>query len=131
MKNIQVSAAIIIKQINNQKFVLATQRAYGEFKGGWEFPGGKVEEGEDPKRALLREIKEELDADITIIEFFDKVEYGYPNFILHMNCYIAELNSNIKLIEHKDAKWLKRDELFDVEWLPADIDIVNKLKTKI
>lgn len=125
MKTISVVAAIIKK--DNR--ILATQRGYGEFKGGWEFPGGKVESGETPENALVREIKEELDTSIEVLEYFDTVEYDYPNFHLSMKCYICSVVSGkLELLEHEDARWLDRDSLSSVEWLPADLDLIEKLK---
>ena len=125
MKTINVVAAIIIK--DNKIF--ATQRGYGEFKDGWEFPGGKVELGEAPENAIVREIKEELDTVIEVIEYFDTVEYDYPNFHLSMKCYICTVVSGkLDLLEHEAAKWLDKDSLDSVAWLPADLGLVDKLK---
>ena len=125
MKTINVVAAIIIK--DNKIF--ATQRGYGEFKDGWEFPGGKVEQGEAPENAIVREIKEELDTVIEVKEYFDTVEYDYPNFHLSMKCYICTVVSgNFELLEHEAAKWLDKDSLDSVAWLPADLGLVDKLK---
>ena len=125
MKTINVVAAIIIK--NNKVF--ATQRGYGDFKDGWEFPGGKVEEGETPQEALTREIREELAADIWVGELFDTVEYDYPEFHLSMKCYICELVSEeMELKEHEAARWLGRGELDTVDWLPADKGLIEGLK---
>ena len=125
MKTINVVAAIIIK--DNKIF--ATQRGYGEFKDGWEFPGGKVEQGEAPENAIVREIKEELDSVIEVIEYFDTVEYDYPNFHLSMKCYICTVVSGkLELLEHEAAKWLDKDSLDSVAWLPADLGLVDKLK---
>lgn len=125
MKTINVVAAIIIK--DNKIF--ATQRGYGEFKDGWEFPGGKVEQGEAPENAIVREIKEELDTVIEVIEHFDTVEYDYPNFHLSMKCYICTVVSGkLELLEHEAAKWLDKDSLDSVAWLPADLGLVDKLK---
>ena len=132
MKNIEVVAAVIKK--DNK--ILATQRGYGEFKGGWEFPGGKPEIGESKEDALKREIKEELNADINVNDYICTVEYDYPNFHLTMHTYYCTLLSN-KLenvyhdkdkLEHEDMKWLTKDELDSVNWLNADIEIVNYLK---
>ena len=125
MKTINVVAAIIIK--DNKIF--ATQRGYGEFKDGWEFPGGKVEQGEAPENAIVREIKEELDTVIEVKEYFDTVEYDYPNFHLSMKCYICTVVSGkLELLEHEAAKWLDKDSLDSVAWLPADLVLVDKLK---
>lgn len=125
MKTINVVAAIIIK--DNKIF--ATQRGYGEFKDGWEFPGGKVEKGETPENAIVREIKEELDTEIKVKEYFDTVEYDYPNFHLSMKCYICSvLSGKLELLEHEAAKWLDKDSLDSIAWLPADLGLVDKLK---
>ncbi len=128
MKTTNVVAAIIIK--DNKLF--ATQRGYGDFKDGWEFPGGKVEEGETPEEALVREIREELDAEIRVGELFDTVEYDYPDFHLSMNCYICELASEeMTLKEHEAAKWLTCDTLDTVEWLPADLGLIGGLEKRL
>ena len=132
MKVVEVVAAVIRK--DNK--ILATQRGYGDFKGGWEFPGGKPEEGETKEQALIREIKEELNADIKVEDYICTVEYDYPNFHLTMHTYFCSLLSdNLELLyhdeeklEHEDMKWLNKDNLDTVEWLGADIEIVNKLK---
>lgn len=130
MKTIRVVAAII-KAVNEsgEPVIFATQRGYGEFQGGWEFPGGKIEVGESPQEALRREIIEELDTEITIGELVDTVEYDYPNFHLSMDCFWCEvLSGNLILKEHEDARWLLKEQLDDVEWLPADITLVEKIK---
>lgn len=125
MKQIHVVAAIILQDGK----VFATQRGYGEFKDGWEFPGGKVEEGESEADALIREIQEELDTQIEVGEQFHHVEYDYPLFHLSMSCYICHvISGDLTLKEHESARWLSKEELFDVEWLPADIEVINKLK---
>ena len=125
MKTIKVVAAIIKK--NDRIF--ATQRGYGDFKDGWEFPGGKVEEGETPEEALVREIKEELDADIRVGRLLDTVEYDYPGFHLSMKCFMCELISEeVILKEHEAARWLTRAELDTVDWLPADLSLIEKIK---
>lgn len=126
MKTIKVAAAIIKK--NNKIF--ATRRGYGEFAGFWEFPGGKVEPGETARQALVREIKEELDAKIKVGELFWVVEYDYPQFHLSMDCYFCELvGDKMTLLEHSAGKWLAGDELFRVDWLPADQGLIERLKT--
>ena len=125
MKTLNVVAAIIVK--DNALF--ATQRGYGEFKDGWEFPGGKVEAGELPQDALVREIREELDAEIEVGELIHTVEYDYPQFHLSMRCYICSLKSGkLTLLEHEAAKWLTKDTLDSVEWLPADAGVIQKIK---
>ena len=130
MKTIRVVAAVI--KATNEKgdpMIFATQRGYGDFKGGWEFPGGKIEEGETPKEALVREIKEELETEIAVGELIDTIEYDYPTFHLSMDCFWAEIVSgDLVLKEHEAAKWLTRDELNSVEWLPADIGLIEKLR---
>lgn len=124
MKTIRVVAAIIVE---NDK-IFATQRGYGEFKGGWEFPGGKIEDGETPQQALVREIQEELDTEIEVGDLVDRVEYDYPQFHLSMDCFLCKIRSGkLVLKEHEDAKWLRKDELGSVEWLPADEDLIEKL----
>jgi 8-oxo-dGTP diphosphatase len=124
MKTIEVVAAII----KYENKIMATQRGYGEFAGGWEFPGGKMEAGETPELALIREIKEELETDIEILRYVDTVEYDYPNFHLTMHCYLCTIKSDeLVLNEHKSAKWLTKDELNSVEWLPADTGLVEKI----
>ncbi|MCI9565989.1 MAG: 8-oxo-dGTP diphosphatase MutT [Eubacterium sp.] len=124
MKTIRVVAAIIVKKDR----IFATQRGYGEFKGGWEFPGGKIEEGETPQQALIREIREELDTEIEVSELVERVEYDYPQFHLSMDCFLCKIKSGkLVLKEHEDAKWLRRDELGSVEWLPADEGLVEKI----
>lgn len=133
MKTIRVVAAII-KAVNNngEPIVFATQRGYGDLKGGWEFPGGKIEEGETPREALKREIMEELETEITVGELIDTIEYDYPTFHLSMDCFWAEIVSgDLVLIEHKAAKWLTKDELDSVDWLPADITLIDKIREVI
>lgn len=128
MKIKEVVAGIIKKDGK----ILATQRGYGEFKGMWEFPGGKIEEGETKEEALKREIREELKAEIKNIEFFLTQQFEYPTFFVILHCYFCELGSEtFTLLEHEDAKWLKKEELNQVEWLPADIEIIERLKKEI
>ena len=125
MKTVRVVAAIIIE---NGK-VFATQRGYGEFKDGWDFPGGKIEPGETPEEAIVREIKEELDTEVEVIELLDTVEYDYPNFHLSMGCFICKIKSgDLVLKEHEAAKWLTKDTLGSLEWLPADMGLVGEIE---
>lgn len=125
MKTIEVVAAIIRDGEN----ILATQRGYGDFKGGWEFPGGKMELGESPERATIREIKEELDVEVEVGQLIETVEYDYPNFHLTMHCFLCTIkNGSLVLNEHMAAKWLTRETLDTVDWLPADQGVVEKLK---
>lgn len=133
MKTIRVVAAVIkATNDNGEPVIFATQRGYGDFKGGWEFPGGKIEEGETPKAALVREIKEELETEIMVGELIDTIEYDYPTFHLSMDCFWAEIVSGeLILKEHEAAKWLTRDELGSVEWLPADIALIEKISYKM
>ena len=124
-KHIHVVAAII----HDQNKIFATQRGYGEFKDGWEFPGGKMEQGETPEQALKREIREELDTEIEVGELFDTVEYDYPDFHLTMHCFLCTIQSgNLVLKEHEAARWLTGEMLDSVDWLPADEDLIRKLK---
>ncbi len=125
MKQIEVVAAIIRKGDK----IFATQRGYGDFKDWWEFPGGKMEAGETPKEALVREIREELSAGINVDEFLCTVEYDYPQFHLTMHCYLCSLLTEaLHLNEHEAAKWLTKDELDSVKWLPADIHVIKALQ---
>ena len=124
VKTVNVVAAVIK---NNDK-IFATQRGYGEYKDGWEFPGGKIEPGETPEEALVREIKEELEADIRVGNLIDVIEYDYPTFHLSMKCYWCSLISEeLHLLEHEAAKWLPKEEIDTVDWLPADITILDKI----
>lgn len=125
VKTIEVVAAII----KNENKIFATQRGYGEFKDGWEFPGGKIEAGETPEDALIREIKEELNTEIQVGQLLDTVEYDYPQFHLIMHCYLCTIKSGkLELKEHEAAKWLTKDTLDSVEWLPADLGLIEKMK---
>ena len=125
MKRIEVVAAIIEREGR----IFATQRGYGEWKDWWEFPGGKIDEGESPKEALRREIREELATDIEVGELFTTVEYDYPKFHLTMHCYMCRVVSGkLELLEHVAAKWLSKEELNTVKWLPADLNLIEMLK---
>ena len=125
MKTIRVVAAVIRKDDK----IFATQRGYGELKGGWEFPGGKIEDGETPQEALKREIEEELDTEILVGELIDTIEYDYPTFHLSMDCFWCEIvEGRLVLKEHEAARWLDRKTMDDVEWLPADVTLVGKIK---
>ena len=125
MKTIRVAAAVIRK--GNRIF--ATQRGYGEFKDGWEFPGGKIEPGETPQEALVREIREELETEIRVGDLIDTIEYDYPAFHLSMDCFWCEIvEGSLELKEHEAAKWLDRESLYTVNWLPADVGLVEKIR---
>ena len=133
MKTIRVVAAIT-KAVNEkgETIIFATQRGYGDFKGGWEFPGGKIEEGETSQEALKREIMEELETEIVVGELIDTIEYDYPTFHLSMDCFWAEIVSgDLVLKEHEAAKWLTKNELGSVEWLPADVTLIDKIKKQM
>lgn len=126
MKTIEVVAAIIIQD----NHVFATQRGYGEWKGWWEFPGGKIEPGECPQEALKREIKEELDAEISVGDILETVEWDYPTFHLTMHCYLCTLESDsIHLNEHESSAWLTKDTLDSVKWLPADVTLIQVISS--
>lgn len=128
MKTVRVVAAIIIEKGK----VFVTQRGYGEFKDGWEFPGGKIEPGETPEEAVVREIKEELDTEVKTIELLDTVEYDYPKFHLSMDCFICKiLSGDLVLKEHEAAKWLTRETLDSVEWLPADQGLIAQIEKRL
>lgn len=133
MKTVRVVAAIIqAKNKNGETIIFATQRGYGDFKGGWEFPGGKIEEGETPQDALKREIMEELDTKIKVGDLLDTVEYDYPTFHLSMDCFLCEIvEGDLVLKEHEAAKWLTKSELGSVDWLPADLSLIEKLQGRI
>lgn len=125
MKSIEVVAAVI----QHKGRIFATQRGYGEFKDGWEFPGGKMEPKETPQQALRREIKEELDTDIEVKDLIDTINYDYPNFHLTMHCFWCTVKAGkLELLEHEDAKWLAQEELESVDWLPADKKLLPKIR---
>ena len=128
MKTIRVVAAVILSEGK----IFATQRGYGDFKGGWEFPGGKIEDGETPEVALKREISEELETKIRVGELIDTIEYDYPNFHLSMDCFWCEIVSGkLVLKEHEAARWLDKENLYSVEWLPADVSLIEKIAVKL
>ncbi len=128
MRTKQVASAII----RDGNRIFATQRGHGEFKGYWEFPGGKLEPGESPEQAAVREVSEELSVDIKLGELVSVIDYDYPDFHLKMHCYFAEVVSGVlTLKEHEDARWLTRETLNSVEWLPADTDVIEKLRQLI
>ena len=130
MKTVRVVAAVIkAENGKGQPIIFATQRGYGDLKGGWEFPGGKIEEGETPQEALKREIMEELDTEISVGDLIDTIEYDYPTFHLSMDCFWCEIvKGDLVLKEHEAAKWLRMDELDSVEWLPADVTLISGIK---
>lgn len=129
MKTIKVVAAIICDDMKEKNKIFATARGYGELKGGWEFPGGKVELGETPQQALIREIIEELDTEIKVGELIDTLEYDYPTIHLSMDCFWAEVKAgHLELKEAEAAKWLTKDQLDSVTWLPADILLIDQIR---
>lgn len=129
MKIIKVVAAIICNDMERKNKIFATARGYGDLKGGWEFPGGKVEPGETPQQALKREIMEELSTEIKVGELIDTIEYDYPTFHLSMDCFWAEvITGQLELKEAEAAKWLTKDQLESVAWLPADITLIDKIR---
>lgn len=132
MKTVRVVAAVICDSIEEKKKIFSTARGYGDLKGGWEFPGGKIEENETAKEAVIREIHEELGATVRVGDMIDTIEYDYPTFHLSMDCFWCEVVSGeLKLLEAEDAKWLTKDELDSVDWLPADITLIDKIRREM
>ncbi|MCR4717464.1 MAG: (deoxy)nucleoside triphosphate pyrophosphohydrolase [Lachnospiraceae bacterium] len=130
MKTIRVVAAVIKAEKDGKPIFFATQRGYGEFKDGWEFPGGKIQEGETPQEALKREIMEELDTEIEVGDLIETVEYDYPEFHLSMDCFWCIIvKGDLVLKEHEAAKWLTKESLDEVDWLPADLSLVECIRT--
>lgn len=129
MKKITVVSAVICDTMEDKQKIFAAQRGYGQFQGLWEFPGGKIEEGETPKQALVREIKEELSSKISVGDLIDTVEYNYPDFHLTMYCFWAcVISGNLTLKEHNAAQWLTKETIDSVEWLPANLGLIQKIK---
>ena len=132
MKTIRVVAAVICDSMQEKYKIYATARGYGDYKGQWEFPGGKIAPGETPQQALKREIEEELDTEIAVGDRIGTVEYDYPAFHLSMDCFWCEIESGeIKLLEAEAARWLGKDELDSVEWLPADVRVVEEIRERM
>ena len=129
MKTVRVAAAVICDSVKEKHKIFATAKGYGEFKGQWEFPGGKIEDEETPEQALKREIEEELDTKIEVYDLIDTIEYDYPNFHLSMDCFWCEtISGDLVLKEHENAKWLTKEHLGEVEWLPADVTLIEKIR---
>ena len=129
MKTIHVVAAVICDSFDKKQKIFATAKGYGEFKGQWEFPGGKVEPGETPQQALVREIREELATKIRVGDLITTIEYDYPAFHLSMDCFWCEVEEGeLKLLEAEDARWLTRDRLYSVSWLPADMTLIAEIE---
>lgn len=132
MKTIRVAAAVICDDMEDPSKIFATAKGYGEFKGQWEFPGGKIEAGESPEEAVVREIREELDTEIEVGALIHTIEYDYPAFHLSMDCFLAKVKTGgLTLKEAEDARWLTKAELYDVKWLPADISLIEVLEKRM
>lgn len=132
MKTIRVAAAVICDDMEQPAKIFATAKGYGEFKGQWEFPGGKIEAGESPEEALVREIREELDTEISVGALIHTIEYDYPAFHLSMDCFLAEVKAGrLTLKEAQAARWLTKGELYEVPWLPADISLIELLEKRM
>ena len=129
MKTIKVVAAVICDALDKKEKIFATARGYGDFKGQWEFPGGKVEPGETSQQALVREIQEELATKIRVGDLITTIEYDYPTFHLSMDCFWCEVaEGDLKLLEAEDARWLTKDKLYSVKWLPADVTLITEIE---
>ena len=132
MKTIKVVAAVICDSLQGKKRIFATARGYGEFKGMWEFPGGKIEPGETPQQTLVREIREELDTTIKVGELIETIEYDYPDFHLSMDCFWCEIiEGDLVLLEAQEGRWLTKDGLDSVKWLPADLELVDRIRSQM
>lgn len=132
MKTVRAAAAVIHDFSEDKTRIFAAKRGYGEFKDKWEFPGGKIETGETSRQALIREIQEELDVTIVIDSFIDTIDYDYPTFHLSMDCFWCSISDGkITLKEASDARWISVDELYDINWLPADIELIKKIQNSL